>query len=169
MAAILIRELGVDDWRTWRAMRQAALAEAPAAFGATLSEWTGDGDTEERWRARLGAVANNVLAELDGEAVGMVSVTAPLEGEVELLSMWVAPRGRGKGVGDALVGWVQDRARAVGAARVALGVRAANAPAIALYERHGFVDLGPAPSEGPHPERRMAAEVTDRPERDAVR
>lgn len=35
---ITIRELGVDDWRTWRSLRRAALADAPDAFCSTLAE-----------------------------------------------------------------------------------------------------------------------------------
>lgn len=46
-----------DSWRMWRELRLAALAEAPNAFGSTLAEWSGAGDTEQRWRARLEDVA----------------------------------------------------------------------------------------------------------------
>lgn len=165
----MLRELGVDDWPTWRWMRRAALAEAPDAFGSTLAQWSGTGDAEERWRSRLRAVEHNVLAELDGGPVGMVSSTAPANGDVELLSMWVAPEVRGKGVGDALVRWVRDRATGVGAARVLLDVRAANGRAIALYERHGFRDIGSASAPGdPHPERRMAVVLRPGEVHDAV-
>jgi hypothetical protein len=45
-----------NDWRQWRELRLAALAEAPAVFGSTLADWTGEGDTEDRWRARLSSV-----------------------------------------------------------------------------------------------------------------
>ncbi len=155
---IVLRELRAEDWRTWRSMRRAALADAPEAFGSSLAEWSGAGDTEERWRARLVAVSYNVLAELDGSPVGMVSATSPAHGDMELLSMWVAPEGRGRGVGDALVTWVRERARQAGATRVLLDVRAANSHAITLYERNGFCDIGAASEPGdPRPERRMAA------------
>ena len=50
-----------DDWRMWRALRLAALTDAPGAFGSTLAEWSGTGDTEQRWRARLGDVALNLV------------------------------------------------------------------------------------------------------------
>ena len=50
-----------DGWRLWRELRLAALAEAPAAFGSTLAEWSGAVDTEQRWRARLEDVALNLV------------------------------------------------------------------------------------------------------------
>ena len=80
-----------------------ALADAPDAFESTLAEWTGDGDVEVRWRARLVSVPFNVVAARDGRPIGMASGTAPLDGEVQLISMWVAPENRGSGVGEALV------------------------------------------------------------------
>ncbi|MGW4487749.1 hypothetical protein ACWEOE_28355 [Amycolatopsis sp. NPDC004368] len=43
-----IRVLTADDWREWRALRSRALTEAPEAFGASLADWQGDGDTEAR-------------------------------------------------------------------------------------------------------------------------
>lgn len=82
----------------------------------------------------------NVLAEYEGKTAGMVSGTAPDErGTVELISMWVAPFGRGQGVADALVEAVVEWARGRGAARVGLLVYETNGRAAALYRRHGFV------------------------------
>lgn len=164
MERIGLRILGADQWAAWRAMRRAALADAPDAFGSTLAEWSGPGDSEDRWRSRLTGVVHNVLAELDGVPVGMVSATAPDDGDVELLSMWVAPAARGREVGDALVQHVLGWAREVGAARVVLEVRAANSHAVALYGRHGFADTGPVPGPagGPTAERRMIADLRDR-------
>ena len=163
MGAIVLRVLDVDDWRAWRAMRRAALADAPTAFGSTLAEWSGAGDTEERWRSRLEGVAHNVLAELDGRQAGMVSATSAVEGDVELISMWVAPDARGKGVGDALVTHVRDWALELGAVRVVLDVRADNTFAISLYARHGFLDVGEVTDPGASPpERRMVAALSER-------
>jgi hypothetical protein len=48
-----LRVLTPDDWRLWRTLRLLALEESPEAFGATLAEWTGPGDAEDRWRGRL--------------------------------------------------------------------------------------------------------------------
>ena len=74
--------------------------------------------------------------------------------EVEIISMWVAPAARGRGVGDAIIEhltrWWADHHRL---APLVLSVRIGNEPAIRLYERHGFVDTGVSP-DGPD-ERRM--------------
>lgn len=57
----------------------------------------------------------------------------------DIMTVAVAPAYRGTGVGDTLVGELLARAAARGAESVLLEVRADNRPAIALYERHGFV------------------------------
>ena len=59
--------LNPGDWWLWRELRLAALAEAPAAFSSTLAEWSGAGDTEQRWRARLEGVALNIILTSAGE------------------------------------------------------------------------------------------------------
>jgi ribosomal protein S18 acetylase RimI-like enzyme len=136
-----------DGWRLWRELRRAALAEAPAAFRSTLAEWSGAADTEQRWRARLEDVALNLVLTSNGEETGMVSATAP-DGNhpAELISMWVAPTGRGHGCGDEAVGqvvaWVRENFPGSG---VQLSVKADNVHAIRLYERHGFVEAGTSP------------------------
>ena len=144
-----------DDWQLWRELRLAALTEAPAVFCSTLAEWGGAGDTEQRWRARLAEVALNLVLTVDGEPLGMVSATAPgPAGDVELISLWVAPAGRGRGLGDEairqVVDWAHDQHP--GHALV-LSVKNDNQPARALYRRHAFVDAGPSPDDPA--ERRM--------------
>jgi ribosomal protein S18 acetylase RimI-like enzyme len=126
-----------------------ALTEAPGAFGSTLSEWSGAGDTEQRWRARFEEVALNLVLTCDGEAVGLVSTTAPDGAQpAELISQWVTPTGRGRGVGDEAVRqvlvWVHENFPGSG---VILSVKSNNHLAIGLYGRHGFVDVGPSPYE----------------------
>ncbi len=147
-----VRVVTHEDWRLWRELRLAALTEAPAAFGSTLAQWSGTGDTEDRWRARLVGVALNLVILADGEPVAMVSGSAPgTSGGVELISL-----GRAVGAGYRRRRRRRGRGRAPGAgvARdqhpgrpVVLSVRADNQPARRLHERHGFVDAGPSPDD----------------------
>jgi RimJ/RimL family protein N-acetyltransferase len=139
--------LGPDQWQRWRALRLAALAQAPEAFGSTLAQWSGEGDTEERWRSRWVRVPHNLVVVRAGVDVGMVSLAAPDGAEPpELISMWVAPEVRGTGVADAAVQAVLDLARERYPGRpVVLSVYEANAAARRLYARHGFADGGPSP------------------------
>ncbi|GAB3139308.1 GNAT family N-acetyltransferase [Microbispora hainanensis] len=142
---IELHVLNEDDWATWRELRLAALAEAPQAFGSTLSEWQGEGDREERWRARLAMPgSHNVIATIDDRPVGMVTgIPAETADEAELISFWVSPSVRGEGVGGLLIGEVERWAVCDRAARtLRLSVMPDNSRAIALYERHGFKDTG---------------------------
>ncbi|WP_406375746.1 GNAT family N-acetyltransferase [Streptomyces sp. NBC_00647] len=139
-----LRTLESDDWPFWRELRLAALAEAPYAFGSTLAQWQGSGDREERWRARLSIPgAHDLVALLDGLPVGIAS-GVPGEGaeNVELISMWVNPTARGKGVGDCLIQAIERWAAERGATTLRLSVMPDNRKATALYERHGFADTG---------------------------
>ena len=156
-----VRVVTEEEWAEWRALRRAALAEAPEAFGSTLAEWSGAGDTEARWRDRLRHVPLNAVAEIDGRPVGMVGATRLTGDTAELISMWVAPAGRGRGVGDALIGAVAEWAAAQGCSRLVLNVRAANQRAVALYARNGFTDAGPDPEcpDGPAAERIMTRDL----------
>src|ERR1700761_7686919 len=93
-----------EDWPLWRRLRLQALAEAPYAFGSTLEEWQGPGDTKARWRDRMISVPLSLLASVNGVFLGMVSATEKdQDGIVELISLWVAPSGHGHGIGDFLV------------------------------------------------------------------
>jgi GNAT superfamily N-acetyltransferase len=118
----------------------AALGEAPNAFGSRLADWEGDGDVEDRWRSRLGIPeSHNVVAMLDDQAVGMASgVPTSHVGIVELISMWVAPGARGRGVGDALIGEIERWAQLIGARVLRLSVAAGHTKAASLYGRHEF-------------------------------
>ncbi|MEU8662179.1 GNAT family N-acetyltransferase [Actinoplanes philippinensis] len=141
---IATRVLTTEDWKIWRELRLGALTEAAYAFGSQLADWQGDGDREERWRDRLAIPGSvNVVATVDGQPVGMASgVPAGEDGVVELISMYVAPGGRGRGIGDLLVGAVEQWAREGGARTLRLSVAEGNDNAIALYRRAGFAATG---------------------------
>lgn len=135
---IEIQAIGPDDWKSWSELRLAALAEAPFAFGSQLADWVDA--PEERWRERLSAPgAYQVIASIDGTPAGMAG-GFPDDGHAELVSMWVAPAGRGKGVGNALMTAIEDWARSIGATVLKLSVVPGNDPAHDLYLRHGYVD-----------------------------
>ena len=62
--------------------------------------------------------------------------------EAEILALATAPEAQRHGVASDLLARFVEQARARGAARVFLEVAADNAPAIALYRRHGFAQTG---------------------------
>jgi ribosomal protein S18 acetylase RimI-like enzyme len=146
--SIEVQRLSPDDWKIWRDLRLQALAEAPFAFSSTLADWQGRGDQESRWRARLSTVPFNIAGYLDRREAGMVSATAPEDEITELISMWVAPAARGRGMGYALIAAVIQWAAEQRARRVMLRVFERNGPAINLYRRHGFVDAGAVEGTG---------------------
>ena len=129
-----------EGWRL-RAIRLRALADAPEAFASTLA------DAEARdpaaWEAQIEALPTFVWREGDAD-LGMVR-GAPHDGDAEagyLISMWVAPEARGRGIGAALVCEVTAGARGAGLRRLVLDVGAHNLAARRLYERQGFVATG---------------------------
>ncbi|MET9313784.1 GNAT family N-acetyltransferase [Kribbella sp. NPDC003505] len=134
-----VQAIGPDDWKAWRELRLAALAEAPFAFGSQYADWVDA--TEDRWRERLSSPGGyQVLASIDGTPAGMAGGFPSADDTAELVSMWVAPAGRGKGVGNALMTAIEDWARGIGAATLKLSVVPGNDPARNLYLRHGYVD-----------------------------
>lgn len=145
---IELQALAPADWQIWRELRLAALAESPTAFGSRLADW--QSADEERWRERLAILGSvNFVALLDGRPSGMASGVPGDDGVPELISMWVSPAARGKGVGDRLVESVAQWARQQGATALRLAVVEDNEKATALYRRNGFADTedlaGPLP------------------------
>jgi len=132
--------LGEEDWRAWRAVRLAALADAPGAFGSTLEHEQALG--EEAWRAMTRGAAI-LVAVAGGIPIGVVAgVGRPSAGERGLGAMWVTPAWRSHGVAALLVGAVIDWARDEGCAQVGLWVPADNARARRFCERQGFRATG---------------------------
>jgi GNAT superfamily N-acetyltransferase len=141
-----------------RDIRLQALLDAPAAFASSHAREVGE--TDEAWQRRVESGAWFVARESDetvGAPVGLVAGIADREtGGPHLVSMWVDPQARGRGVGLALVDAV--KAWATGeftsddgpAERLILWVADGNLGARRLYQRCGFVDTGrrqPLPSD----------------------
>ena len=64
------------------------------------------------------------------------------------LSVFVAREMRGRGVGNALLGALEARARAIGYHKMVLAAFPTNTPGMRLYERHGFVVVGTYREQG---------------------
>jgi GNAT superfamily N-acetyltransferase len=153
----LVREVGPDDWAILRDIRLAALQDAPQAFGSTYQREARF--TEAQWRGRINDRAVTFFAHLDEDPApaGIAGVWVD-DGAAELVSMWVRPAARGRGVGAALVTAAADWAKARDHDTLLLWVTELNAPARWLYERCGFTPSGdrqPLPSDPTLTEIRM--------------
>ena len=79
----------------------------------------------------------SVLAEEDGKIYGYACLFSLFE-TAELLNIAVDTDYRGRGFGEKLLTAIHNQAKAMGAERILLEVRVSNAPAIALYTKHGY-------------------------------
>ncbi|WP_051799725.1 GNAT family N-acetyltransferase [Catenuloplanes japonicus] len=85
-----------------------------------------------------------IVAELDGEPVGVAALRTIGPGIVEVKRMYVDPRGRGQGLGSALLDRVIDEGRdTFGAKIVRLDTVRFMADAQRLYGSRGFVEREP--------------------------
>jgi ribosomal protein S18 acetylase RimI-like enzyme len=99
----------------------------------------------QRWVEQGAAGEERALfvAEEGGVWAGVVGAFVRVDPtEAQLISMWVDPRSRGRGIARALIRRVAAWARDRGCDRVFLFVQEANDPARALYERAGFTATG---------------------------
>lgn len=146
----LTRRVQPDDWAALRELRLAALADAPYAFGSTRA--AEEGLSEADWRGRIARSAY-FMAWRDGQPAGIaagISEQAAAAagwdeaepGTAHLVSMWVGPLARGRGVADVLVQAVCRWAHDDGAERVQLWVTDVNGRARAFYRRMGFSSTG---------------------------
>lgn len=123
--------------------------EATAAEGKWIAaELPLDRDVRlESWRGSLfeDGFSMMLVAESDGRIVGSAGLAwahHPCGGGVLDLGMNVDTTHRGRGIGGALVRACIERARELGAHKIALQVWPHNIAARALYERFGFVEEG---------------------------
>ncbi|GAB3596079.1 GNAT family N-acetyltransferase [Angustibacter peucedani] len=136
MSEVTVRALGGDDWQAYQQIRLAALQDAPDAFASSYDE---EKDYDESfWRLRMGRSAR-LLAESDGQPVGIASVGQASEADVaELFGMWVSPDFRGKGVAWQLTRQAARHAKDDGRRAVKLWVSTDNGRAVAFFSSAGF-------------------------------
>jgi RimJ/RimL family protein N-acetyltransferase len=152
-APIAIRRLGLADLADYKRLRDAMLEAHPEAF-------TSDAAAErprpaESYRSRLGLDHPErddftLGAWRGGELIGAISLERDLRLKVRhighLVGMMVGGSARGLGIGRGLLTACIAQACSVhGLKMLTLSVTAGNGPAIALYERAGFVRYGSLP------------------------
>ena len=117
----------------------------PQDLAAFLGEFT-----LSAWEAELedGRFAFQV-AEADGQVVGYVKLgppSLPVEAEgacVELRQLYLLKEWHGLGAAKVLMDWAIEEAKAQGGTELYLTVYIENERARRLYERYGFVEVGP--------------------------
>ena len=98
--------------------------------------------TEAMLRMQLDPNSHVFLtAEAAGDVIGYVGLMYVLD-EGYISNVAVHPIWRRRGVADALLEELEQRAKKLMLSFLTLEVRAGNAPAIALYEKHGFRAVG---------------------------
>jgi GNAT superfamily N-acetyltransferase len=171
LRAAAIRPLAADEWRELRALRLAALADAPFAFGSTLARE--QAHDEVTWRTWAGRTERPIFVAVragDGAFVGLAGIGRALgeDGEASTAStahlwgMWVVPAERRSGIGARLVEAALGWARAERLTRVRLLVTGTNPGAAAFYTRLGFRPTGRESPLGRDPavtERELALEL----------
>ena len=140
---VRIVRVGEDAWRAVREVRLRALHDAPDSFGSTAGRE--ERFTEAHWRMRLRATPTWLAMDDADVPRGMVSLIQEPGSPVDdrhLVSLWVAPEARRRGIGWALVDAARDQACLDGARTMSLWVLDGNTPAGDLYVRAGFRRTG---------------------------
>jgi ribosomal protein S18 acetylase RimI-like enzyme len=152
-AHVGVRRLRAGEAEFLRDIRLRALADTPLAFGSTHAREAAY--PPERWQAWArdsaagAAQATFVAVDRTDAPLGLAFAVVDADaGRADLYSMWVAPEGRGRGAGAALVAAVVGWTRASGARTLRTAVTVGNDAAARLYERAGFRDTGARESLG---------------------
>lgn len=142
-----IRPLGPADLRQYRALRLRALVEEPTAFASAPEDEARL--TEDEIESRLQPTASQTMfGAFDGDVlVGLSGLLrerrVKLGHKAWIVSFYVAPEARGRGLARRLLERTLGHARSLpGLRQVNLGVNAGNVPARRLYESAGFEPFG---------------------------
>ena len=82
------------------------------------------------------------LVAVEGETVAGYFGSQTVMEETDMMNVAVHPDFRRQGIAEALVNGLVEHLKAMGSRCLTLEVRASNAPAIALYEKLGFTEIG---------------------------
>jgi ribosomal protein S18 acetylase RimI-like enzyme len=144
---VTVRRIRIDEDQLLREVRLRALSDTPLAFGSTyVREETFD-TAEWKRRATRAATSDDgamFLAFDDNDCCGIIGCFGSEDqpGEACIVSMWVAPEYRRRGIGNALMRKAEEWARKQKFKQLSLDVTEGNQAAITLYEHCGFYLTG---------------------------
>ena len=142
MSQIKVELLTADQWARARELRLDSLRDSAYAFGGNLE--TESVENEAQWRAKFEKLSY-ILASVDGVDSAIMTVEN-LSGDFGATAWvggcWSSPEYRGVGLLKAMMKFVDEHAQEKGWQRQGLGVWEDNYPAIAAYEKLGFVAMG---------------------------
>lgn len=146
----MIRRLTESDWEAYRALRLEALELAPEAFATDLSEQVAK--PPAYWQSRAAGEANAFMfGAFDGDSlVGMAGLIREdrikTRHKADIVSVYVSPAARGRGVARLLIQGLIAEARTMdGLEQLTLTVVQENQPARQLYLSLGFTVYGTEP------------------------
>ena len=136
-----IEELKREHWEQVRAIYLEGLATGQATFETEAPEWD-SWDAAHLTFARLVACSNEEGGEILGwAALSPVSRRRVYEGVAEV-SVYVAERARGLGVGGSLLRALVEESERNGVWTLQAGIFPENAASVALHARCGFREVG---------------------------
>jgi L-amino acid N-acyltransferase YncA len=137
--AVSIEPMRPEDWPAVRAIYIEGIATGNATFEQTAPEWE-DWDAGHLRDARI--VARTDAGEVLGwAALSAVSGRCVYAGVAEV-SIYVAERARGRGVGRQLMARLISESEAAGIWTLQAGIFPENTASIALHQRSGFRIVG---------------------------
>ena len=123
-------------------IRQAKLFDVPAMArierDSFEAPWSADEITKD---VTAGGNVYVAVALADEERAGYAEIRM-VAGEGQIYNIAIAPEFRREGIGEALLRHLIDKADADGCKLVTLEVRSGNAPAMELYKKLGFREVG---------------------------
>jgi L-amino acid N-acyltransferase YncA len=148
MGGVVVRAVNADDAPAMQAIYAPIVEQTVISFelvAPTVAEFA------ERIRATTRELPW-LAAEIDGQVVGYAYASrhqdrAAYRWSVNV-SVYVAERGRGAGVGSALYGVLFQELRALGYVSAYAGIALPNDASVRLHEKHGFVGIGQFPNVG---------------------
>lgn len=145
-----MHRVSTEDWASHRALRLDMLAADPDAFWADPAE--ARARTAAQWRAEIAGPRVHLQARVAGteEVLGSIALLPAgytpehviPEDRAHIVSLWVRPQARGRGVSGRLLDALARIALERGRGDLRLDVDESNTAARHLYERLGFTATG---------------------------